>query len=88
MGAPRMHEELGYEGETASLNRIARLMSRAGLFGVPQKRRRRNKPSGARPAYVRKHLERASRRWSRTPSGWWTSHLSGSAKGGCICAQC
>ena len=58
MGAPRMHEELGYEGETASLNRIARLMSGAGLFGVPQKRRWRNKPSGVRPAYVRNHLER------------------------------
>ena len=25
MGAPRMHEELGYEGESASLNRVARL---------------------------------------------------------------
>jgi len=35
MGAPRMCEELGYEGETASLNRVARLMAGNGLFGVP-----------------------------------------------------
>lgn len=58
MGAPRMHEELGYEGETASLNRVARLMADAGLFGVPQKRRWRHKPSGVRPTHVRNHLER------------------------------
>ncbi len=58
MGAPRMHEELGYEGETASLNRVARLMAGAGLFGVPQKRRWRHKPSGVRPAHVRNHLQR------------------------------
>ena len=58
MGAPRMHEELGYEGETASLNRVARLMSGAGLSGVPQKRRWRHKPSGNRPTFVRNHLER------------------------------
>lgn len=58
MGAPRMHEELSYEGETASLNRVARLMAGAGLFGVPQKRRWRHKPSGVRPAHVRNHLER------------------------------
>ena len=58
MGAPRMCEELGYEGETASLNRVARLMAGNGLFGVPQKRQWRRKPSGVRPAYVRNHLER------------------------------
>lgn len=58
MGAPRMHEELGYDGETASLNRVARLMAGASLFGVPQKRRWRRKPSGTRPAHVHNHLER------------------------------
>ena len=58
MGMPRMHEELGYEGETASPNRIARLMSSEGLQGVPQRRQWRKKPSSARPAYVRNHLER------------------------------
>lgn len=34
MGAPRMHEVLGYEGETASLNRIARLMRENGLYAL------------------------------------------------------
>lgn len=58
MGAGRMHEALGFEGETASLNRIARLMAGDGLFGIPQKRRWRHKPSGVRPAHVRNHLER------------------------------
>jgi putative transposase len=32
IGAPRMHEDLTGEGETASLNRIARLMRANGLF--------------------------------------------------------
>jgi putative transposase len=58
MGAPRMHEVLGYEGETASLNRIARLMADAELSGVPQKRRWRHKRTGVRPAHVRNHLAR------------------------------
>lgn len=39
IGAPRMHEDLGYEGETASLNRVARLMAANGLFGIPQRKR-------------------------------------------------
>ena len=58
MGAPRMHEELTDEGETASLNRIARLMAKNGLQGIPQKRQWRHKSSGVRPAHVRNHLER------------------------------
>jgi putative transposase len=58
LGMPRMHEALSYEGETASPNRIARLMARNGLYGIPQRRRWRHKPSGVRPAYVRNHLER------------------------------
>jgi putative transposase len=58
MGAPRMHEELTGEGETASLNRIARLMAREGLKGIPQKRQWRSKSSGVRPANVLNHLER------------------------------
>ncbi len=36
MGAPRMHEVLSDEGETASRNRIARLMARNGIQGIPQ----------------------------------------------------
>lgn len=58
MGMPRMHEQLRYEGETASPNRVARLMARDGLFGIPQRRAWRKKRSGVRPAHVRNHLER------------------------------
>ena len=58
MGMPRMHEQLRYEGETASPNRVARLMARDGLFGVPQRRSWRRKRSGIRPTHVRNHLER------------------------------
>jgi putative transposase len=53
-----MQEVLEGEGETASLNRIARLMAKDGLKGIPQKRQWRSKASGERPAYVRNHLER------------------------------
>jgi putative transposase len=58
MGAPRIHEALQYAGETAGLNRIARLMAKNGLAGVPQRRRWRHKPSGVRPLHVRNHLAR------------------------------
>jgi len=58
MGMPRMHEELTDEGETASRNRIARLMAKNGLKGIPQRKQWRHKPSGIRPAFVQNHLER------------------------------
>ena len=74
MGAPRMYEELGYEGETASLNRVARLMASNGLFGVPQKRQWRRKPSGVRPAYVRNHLERDFQAWE--PNTKWVVDIT------------
>jgi putative transposase len=41
IGAPRMHEDLTDEGESVSLNRVARLMAGAGLQGWPRRRRRR-----------------------------------------------
>jgi len=59
IGAPRMHEDLTDEGEFVSLNRVARLMARAGLQGWPRRRKRRfgGKP-GARPVGVENLLER------------------------------
>jgi putative transposase len=53
IGASRMHEHLADEGETASLNRIARLMASDGIQGWPRKR----KP-GVRPAGIRNHIQR------------------------------
>lgn len=58
MGRRRIHEDLRYEGETAGVNRIGRLMKLDGLYGIPQKRRWRRKASQARPAHVQNHLER------------------------------
>lgn len=40
IGAPRMHEDLTDEGETASKNRVARLMASDGLQGWPRRKRR------------------------------------------------
>lgn len=59
LGAPRMHEDLAEEGETASMNRIARLMAADGLQGWPRKKKRgqRGKP-GLPPPEVKNLLER------------------------------
>lgn len=59
LGAPRMQEDLADEGETASLNRVARLMALHGLQGWPRKKRRgsRGRP-GLPPPGVRNLLER------------------------------
>ena len=54
LGAPRMHEDLVAEGESASLNRGARLMAAHGLQGWPRRKRRGSRspiewpPTGAR----------------------------------------
>lgn len=59
VGALRMHEDLTDAGETASKNRIARLMAADGLFGWPHKKRRgqRAQPSLPLPG-IRNLLER------------------------------
>ena len=58
IGSPRMWEELRYAGERCGRHRVARLMRRAGLQGVPQRRRWRTKPSGKPPAGTRNLVER------------------------------
>jgi putative transposase len=57
-GSPRMRDELRYLGERCSRNRVARLMRRDGLRGIPQRRRWRAKPTGTRPSHVQNHLAR------------------------------
>ncbi len=81
-GSPRMWEELCYEGETCSLNRVARLMRVHGIQGVPQRKRWRKKASGQRPTDIRNHLARdftatrSNAKWVtdityiRTGEGW------------------
>lgn len=58
IGAPRMHEDLTAEGETASFNRIARLMAAHGIAGWPRKRKRRQGRPAIRPVDARNLLER------------------------------
>jgi putative transposase len=58
LGAPRIWEDLSYEGIRCSKNRVARLMRGHGLRGIPQKRRWRKKGSGQRPGGVENHLAR------------------------------
>ena len=54
-----MHEDLAEEGETASLNRVARLMAADGLQGWlrPKRRGQRSRPALTPPG-VRNLLER------------------------------
>jgi putative transposase len=81
-GSPRMYDELRYQGETCSLNRVARLMKSARLAGIPARIQWRRKPSGIRPAPVGNHLQRdftaqqGNTKWLtdityiRTAEGW------------------
>ncbi|OMH29671.1 IS3 family transposase [Motiliproteus sp. MSK22-1] len=57
-GSPRIWEELQYDGEVCSLNRVARLMKANNLAGIPTIKRWRKKQSGQRPDSVLNHLER------------------------------
>lgn len=58
IGVPRMHEDLVAEGETASPNRIARLMATHGIQGCPRKRNRRFGSPSQRPEGIENRLER------------------------------
>lgn len=58
VGSPRIWEDLRYAGERCGRHRVARLMRRAGLYGVPQRRRWQKKPSSTRPEGTRNHLNR------------------------------
>ena len=59
LGAGRMHEDLVDDGETTSLNRVARLMAADGLQGWPRSKRRgqRGRPALTPPS-VRNLLDR------------------------------
>ena len=57
-GSPRICRELHSEGYACSVNRVARLMRINGMRGIPQLKKWRKKPSGARPVGVENLLER------------------------------
>jgi putative transposase len=58
LGAPRLWEDLREEGETCSLNRVARLMRANQIQGIPCKKKYRSKPSGTRPSDIENQLAR------------------------------
>lgn len=59
LGAGRMREDLTEEGESASLNRVARLMAAEGLRGWPRRKRRGQRAGpGVAPPGVSNLLER------------------------------
>lgn len=81
-GSPRIWDDLRYEGETCSLNRVARLMKNDNLMGIPARRRWKRRISQPRPDNIVNHLERdftadrAGTKWVtdityiRTGEGW------------------
>lgn len=74
LGAPRIWEDLRYAGETCSLNRVARLMHKQGLRGIPARRQWRKKSSGARPAGIENHLDRDFR--AHEPNRKWVTDIT------------
>ena len=57
-GSPRIHEELQLEGETCSINRVARLMQANAIAGIPSKKQWRKRKSSERPGDIKNHLKR------------------------------
>ena len=74
LGAPRMCDELRYGGESCGENRVARLMCRAGLKGIPQKKRWKGKRSGQRPDDIENHLARDFR--AEEPNTKWATDIT------------
>ena len=81
-GSPRIWDDLRYEGETCSLNRVARLMKEHDIQGIPSVRKWRRRKPDQRPDHLRNHLKRdftadeADTKWVtditylRTGEGW------------------
>ena len=81
-GSPRVWEELRYDGESCSLNRVARLMQSNAIVGIPSRQQWRKRMPSERPDHVINHLERdftatdSNTKWVtdityvRTGEGW------------------
>jgi putative transposase len=72
--SPRIWEDLRYAGERCGRHRVARLMRRAGLQGVPQRRQWRKKPSRGRPDGTGNHLNRDFR--AAAPKTKWVTDIT------------
>ena len=74
LGAPRICEDLREEGESCSVNRVARLMRADQLQGIPCKKKHRSKPSGTRPADIKNRLARDF--VADTPNTKWVTDIT------------
>ena len=74
IGAPRMHEDLVAEGESVSLNRVARLMAANGIQGWPRKRNKRQGRSSTRPSGIKNRLRRDFT--AREPETKWVTDIT------------
>ncbi|MGE8414944.1 MAG: IS3 family transposase [Pseudomonas sp.] len=75
IGAPRMHEDLLDEGETVSLNRVARLMATERIQGWPRRKKRGfGRVASGRPVGVKNLLERDFN--AREPERKWVTDIT------------
>jgi putative transposase len=74
MGSPRIWDELRYAGESCGKHRVARLMHRAGLKGIPQRQRWKKKASGPCPVDVANHVAREFR--ADEPNTKWVTDIT------------
>lgn len=75
IGAQRMHEDLTAEGESLSLNRVARLMASEGLQGFPRKKKRGQR---AAPIVVAPHIKNLLQRdfTANEPETKWVTDIT------------
>jgi len=73
-GSPRIWEELRYNGESCSLNRVARLMQTNAIKGIPSKKQWRRRKSGQRPDNIINHLERDFT--AKTSNAKWVTDIT------------
>jgi len=74
MGSPRIWDELRYAGESCGKHRVARLMRRSGLQGIPQRRRWKKKASGQRPGAVENRVARDFK--AEEPNTKWVTDIT------------
>lgn len=88
IGAPRMQEDLIDEGESVSLNRVARLMAANGIQGWPRKKGRRFGRPRAGLRVSPTCWIGISLRWNQTANGSPTSRRSKRERASYTCASC
>jgi len=73
-GSPKIWEELLHQDKRVGVNRVARLMRKDGLQGIPAKKRWHRRKSGDRPDGIQNHLRRDFD--TETPNGKWATDIT------------